>query len=126
LGMTRDQTRLAWTRGGLPATQPASLPTSRGGWQTASIDTSTCFQKTCVVRPGAICQPATGSRAPRDDVAASRHVARRHVLSVFVIRRSSLVLFVACLSAANDADLHRVEQVVGEVGSDGVFSPHST
>src|SRR5215510_8769115 len=44
------------------ATQPASLPTSRGGWQAGSIDTTLCLQSTCVAERGSVCQPATGSR----------------------------------------------------------------
>src|SRR5215831_2373680 len=42
--------------------QPASLPTGRGSWQTASIDTTHCLQSTCVAENGAACQPATGYR----------------------------------------------------------------
>src|SRR5262249_39951731 len=47
---------------GEPARQPASLPTARGGWHAASIDTNLLITISCVIERGSVCQPATGSR----------------------------------------------------------------
>src|SRR5262249_56433396 len=46
---------------GVRGSQPASVPTLRGGWHAASNDTSPCPPSICFRENGAVCQPATGS-----------------------------------------------------------------